>query len=248
MPPIADHPLRYENANELHARPFPTLGAPSRAAYLAIKPSKGGVPRDFVGERAHLIALLDRYGAPHPQPGATHYSGQIGKHRLKWESHTEFLTYTVFIDGAGDRAFDAEVFDVFPDEWLNNAPGVCVTSVNIHVEVAETDDTISKKADAWFVPESLAISRVLDDELVIAGDFRIDTNGHMRFAVFARPDTGDRRIGRVVQRLCEIETYKAMAMLGLTAARTLGPQMQMFDAKLTAILGAGTASVGFGRA
>ncbi|MDA0721808.1 MAG: DUF3422 family protein, partial [Proteobacteria bacterium] len=31
MPPIADHPLRYTMANELHARPFPAVGAPSRA-------------------------------------------------------------------------------------------------------------------------------------------------------------------------------------------------------------------------
>ena len=237
MPPIADHPLRYANANELHARPFPTLGAPSRATYLALKPSKGDKPRDFEADRAHLIALLDRYGAPHPQPGATHYSGQIGKHRLKWESHTEFLTYTVLQDGTGDRPFDGQAFDVFPEDWLADAPGVCVTSANIHVEIADGDDQIASKANQWFVPESLAISRVLDDELVIAGDFRIDTSGHMRFAIFARPGTGERRIGRVVQRLCEIETYKAMSMLGLTRARSLGAQMHRFDVKLTAILG-----------
>ena len=35
MTSISDHPLRYAMANELHARPFPTLNAPSRAAYLA---------------------------------------------------------------------------------------------------------------------------------------------------------------------------------------------------------------------
>ena len=36
MPPIQDHPLRYRLANELHARPFPSLKAPCRAVYLAI--------------------------------------------------------------------------------------------------------------------------------------------------------------------------------------------------------------------
>jgi hypothetical protein len=55
-------------ANELHARPFPTLNAPSRAAYLAITSQTP----DRAAERTHLIALLDRYGAPHPQPDATH--------------------------------------------------------------------------------------------------------------------------------------------------------------------------------
>ena len=78
MTPIEDHPLRYPLANELHARPFPALTAPSRAAFLAIKQPSGAAGRDRAADMAHLIALLDRHGAPHPQPGATHYFGKIG--------------------------------------------------------------------------------------------------------------------------------------------------------------------------
>ena len=81
------------------------------------------------------------------------------------------------------------------------------------------------------------MSRVLDDAAVIAGDFRIDAGGHMRFAVFARPGTGGRRVGRVVQRLCEIETYKAMSMLGLARVRELGPRMGQIDTELTTLMG-----------
>ena len=237
MPPIADHPLRYAMANELHARPFPALTAPSRAAYLAIKPAENAAGRDRNADREHLIALLDRFGAPHPQPDATHYSGQLGKHALKWESHTEFVTYTLFAEGNADNPFDARTFAVFPEDWLDAAPGTRVTSALIRIETAKDDSGITEKARDWFVPESLAISRVLDDELVIAGDFRIDPAGHMRFAVFARPTAGERRLGRVVQRLCEIETYKAMSMLGLSRARALSPRMGAIDQTLTALLG-----------
>ena len=35
--PIEDHPLRYALANELHARPFPSLASPSTAVFLAVK-------------------------------------------------------------------------------------------------------------------------------------------------------------------------------------------------------------------
>ncbi len=236
MPPIADHPLRYAMANELHARPFPQVAAPSRAAYLAIKPAENAAGRDRDVDRAHLIALLDRFGAAHPQPGATHYSGVIGKHTLKWESHTEFVTYTIFGEGLADRPFDAATYGVFPQEWLDAAPGTRITSALIRVEVAADDTGISEKLNDWFVPESLAISRVLDDELVVAADFRIDVGGHMRFAVFARPEAGDQRIGRVVQRLCEIETYKSMSMLGLSRARGLSRTMADMDQRLTSLL------------
>lgn len=236
MTPIADHPLRYAMANELHARPFPIVAAPSRAAYLAIKPANNAAGRDREADRAHLIALLDRFGVQHPQPEATHYFGQIGKHLLKWESHTEFVTYTIFGEGVAERPFDAHTFAVFPQDWLAESPGTRVTSALIRIEVAESDDGIVDKAHDWFVPESLAISRVLDEKLVIAGDFRIDSSGHMRFAVFARPDVEDRRVGRVVQRLCEIETYKAMSILGLHRARELSPRMGVIDKTLTSLL------------
>ncbi len=236
MPPIADHPLRYAMANELHARPFPAVEAPSRAAYLAIKPASNAAGRDRGADRAHLIDLLDRFGAQHPQPDATHYFGKIGRHHLKWESHTEFVTYTIFGEGVADRPFDAATFSIFPEDWLEAAPGVRVTSALIRIEVADGDDGIIEKAREWFVPESLAISRVVENDLVVAGDFRIDHAGHMRFAVFARPHVGNRRVGRVVQRLCEIETYKSMSMLGLSRVRELGSKMAAFDQKLTGLL------------
>jgi uncharacterized membrane-anchored protein len=236
MAQIEDHPQRFALANELHARPFPVVQAPGRAAFLAIKPGQNAAGRDRAADMAHLTALLDRFAAPHPEPDATHYFGQIGKHQLKWESHTEFVTYTILGAGVADTPFDAATFRLFPDDWLQAAPGTRVTSALIRIDVAKDDDQLIADTDDWFVPESLAISRVLDDELVIAGDFRIDPAGHMRFAIFARPTVGKRRIGRVVQRLYEIETYKAMSMLGLSRARSLGPQMGAIDSKLAQLI------------
>ena len=43
---LRDHPRRYELANELHARPFPALSAPCRAAFLAIKREEDAANRD----------------------------------------------------------------------------------------------------------------------------------------------------------------------------------------------------------
>ncbi|MCZ0813026.1 MAG: DUF3422 family protein [Pseudomonadota bacterium] len=237
MPPIEDHPLRYRLANELHARPFPTMRAPSTAAYLAVKRAEGAAARDRDADMEHLIALLDRHGAPHPQPGATHYFGRIGRHTLKWESHTEFVTYTAFTDGLSARPFDPRDFEVFPDDWLETAPGVRMTSALIRISPWKDKDTTRKEVAEWFVAESVAVARVLDDAAVVAGDFRIDPAGHLRFSVTVGPDTGERRIGRVVQRLCEIETYKAISMLGFSRARDMSPRMGELDAELSRMIG-----------
>lgn len=235
MSQIEDHPLRYALANELHARPFPSLEAPAHAAYLAIKPVDGAAARKRGEDIAHLTALLDRFGAPHPQPGATHYFGEVGAFNLKWEQHTEFASYTIFAKGVADRPFDKAAFDVFPEDWLAATPGVRVTSALVRVEKMAPIKAIRSKLDNWFVAESLAVSRILSNAAVMAGDFRIDSGGHMRFCVFVEPGTGPRRVGRIVQRICEIETYKAMSMLGLSQARELSDALGKIDIRLEAL-------------
>ena len=236
MRALEDHPLRYELANELHARPFPSLTAPASAVFVALRPKHNAAGRSRAADLAHLCALLDRYGAAHPAPEATHYSGQIGRHMLKWESHTEFVTYTAFCAGAGERAFDGADFDIFPVDWLAASGMERVTSALLRVELMPEPAALRTAVSAWFVPESVAVSYALDEAAVIAGDFHIDPNGHMRFAVFVAPETGPQRTGRIVQRLCEIETYKTLSMLGFARVRSLAPQLAKFDAQLSGLM------------
>ncbi|MEO1733786.1 MAG: DUF3422 domain-containing protein [Pseudomonadota bacterium] len=236
MPPMEDHPLRYKLANELHARPFPTMAAPCTVVYLAVKRPNEAVSRDRSVDLDHLIALLDRHGVSHPQPGATHYSGQIGRYTLKWEQHTEFVTYTVFSEGLSKRDFDPDDFAVFPEDWLKDAPGQRITSAIIRVMDRPSVEKIGACLADWFVLESLAVSSVADDAAIVAGDFRIDPAGHLRFAMFSSPQTGDRRIGRIVQRLCEIETYKTMSMLGFSRAKDLSGRIGELDNNLSALM------------
>ena len=233
MAGFEDHPLRYATANELHARPFPALEAPSYAAYLAVKDPENAVGRDRGKDRAHLLDLLDRFGAAHPAPDATHYFGQIGKHNLKWESHSEFVTYTIFVEGTAVRPFDPTAFEVFPADWLAGIPGRRLTSALIRIEERPSDKIIREKLADWYVAESVAAVEVLDGAAVVAADFRIDSGGHLRFAVFAGKGITARRIGRIVQRLCEIETYKTMSMLGHARARAIGPRLSAVDDELS---------------
>ncbi len=237
MTPIDDHPLRYALANELHARPFPVASTPCTVVFLAIKKPTAAVARDRNEDMAHLINLLDRHGASHPQPEATHYAGQIGRHWLKWEQHTEFVTYTAITQNVSDRAFNPADFEVFPPDWLMASPGQRVTSAMMRVVDLESDAAVKASLSDWFEPESLAVARVLDDAAICASDFRIDPAGHMRFALFVTQGTGRRRTGRIIQRLCEIETYKAMSMLGFARVKQMTPRIGELDAQLTQLMG-----------
>lgn len=236
LPSLADHPLRYTLTNELHARPFPTIPVPGTAVYLAIMPPDRASTRDRDADFRHLTTLLDRHGVTHPPPGATHYFGRIGRHMLKWESHSEFVTYTAFADGVSVRPFDPADFEVFPADWLASAPGARITSVLMRIEPMKPADMLAQHLTDWFVPESLAASTVLDGAAVVASDFRIDPAGHMRMAVFVEPDTGERRAGRIVQRLLEIETYKTTSMLGFAQVREMAGDMGRIDRLLSSLM------------
>ncbi len=234
MPAIEDHPHRFALVNELHARPAAKIAVPGVAVFVALKPEREAAKRDRGHDRVHLHALLDRHGAGHPAPDATHHSSDLGRHHLKWESHTEFVTYTAFEQGQAARAFDPAAFDVFPDAWLQEAQGKRLTSILFQIEVMSDDTKVmADKLLDWFVPESLAASYVLEGSAIIASDFRIDRAGHIRMAVFVKPGTGGRRVGRIIQRLCEIETYKTISMLGLLRARGLSPAMAALDDELS---------------
>ena len=237
MPPVEDHPLRYATVNELHARPFPALSVPSTAVFIAVKAPQDAANRDRALDRAHLLQLLDRYGAPHPHAGANHYSGVIGRAEIIWESHTEFVTYSAFSKGISDRPFDPAETQVFPEDWMALAPGQRMASVLIRIdELPEDESELIAKTEGWFVPESLALARIAEGEAVIAGDFRIDAAGHMRFAVFVKKGNGPRRVGRIVQRLCEIEIYRSMSMLALFQARDLTESLNRIDPALSALV------------
>jgi len=241
LKPLDDYAGRYALSNELHARPFPELTAPCRAAFVAIKAEENAAERDRSLDMTHLLALLDRYGAPHPAPGATHYSAQLGRGFLKWEQHTEFVTYTIFAEGVADTAFDGSIHAMFPADWLSTAPGKVLTSSLVRVEgvpdMLAATDRVGEVFSAWFVTESLAVSTVIDGTAVGGGDFRIDEHGHIRFAVLVREGTGPRRLGRIVQRLLEIETYKSMSMLALPVARQVAARVVELDRELAQIVG-----------
>ena len=244
MAPISDHPLRYALTGELHARPFPNVGAPQVVAFLAITQaaSNAAQDRDRGADMAHLVSLLKHYGAPLPDADATHYYGAMGKFHLKWEQHTEFVTYTAFCEELSSRPFDPAEFDVFPAHWLDDAPGQRLTSSLLRLmPMPKKTEVMLGPLREWFVPESLAVGEVLDGAAVVASDFRIDPAGHTRFAVFVSEQTGTRRIGRIIQRLLEIETYKTMSMLGFALTREIGGQVGKMDNQISDLMARMTA-------
>ena len=229
---LKNHPLRVSLAEELHARPFPKIMAPTCAAYLAIT-SAGSVAKD----RAILMKLLKAMGHSDQQIEGSHYFVDLGAYKLKWERHTEFVTFTVFTERKAKVLFEDDPHDVFPAEWLQKTKGEILTSCVLEVAGPFTqkaaENMVTQEFFKYFKAEELAVNYVLDKEAVVASDFAIDARGHTRLAILAIGQVGEKRLGRIVQRLFEIEIYKSMAMLTLPVARDIFKQVGDLNTNLT---------------
>jgi uncharacterized membrane-anchored protein len=240
---LADHPLRRALTDELHARPSPGLEAPGRTVFLAIQPPEGAAQRDPRADFGHLSDFLARIGgagASLPAPEAGQHLADLGSFRLKWERHTEFVSYTLYEEGPAARLFAAPLARHFPEDWLGAAPGAVIAA--IEVEVLRAEDRAAAEAlldgalGEVFARDSLACARVIDGNAIAAGDFRIHADGFTRFAVIVHGPAGRRRIGRLVQRLIEIETYRTLAMLALPVARSTAGRLNEVERELSRLV------------
>ena len=241
MSPVFDeYPDRLAVTNELHARPFQPMRAPGRVMQLAFKEPNKAAERDPEHDRAHLLALLDRFGAAHPAPGASHHTVDLGRFLLKWERHTEFVSYTLYEEGETDKLFRAGLADHLPADWIASAPGKVITAIQCELIVSDCResalDILTGPLGGEFSAESMAAAWVVNRCVLAVGDFRIHEGGFSRFAVVLCGDVGPRRMGRVTQRLLEIEVYRTLSMLALPVARQTSHKLTEIERDLTAMV------------
>lgn len=217
MPMQEVHPQREALHHEVHARPYERLGAPLLLSHIALVGSGDGA------DRAHLAALLRARHLPVPGEGDSHLSVDLGGLQLRWEKHTEFHTCTFWKQlGQMPTGFDAMPIAEVPQDWLRAMPGQWLVGLHVLVEPARRLQHEPPASVRQLLSEdSLVGARVMDGAAEVYTDFRLYGDGFARWIVSAG-EVSPRRLGRLVQRLLEIETYRMMALLGLPAAREVG--------------------------
>ncbi len=228
---FAQHPDRALLHNEVHARPPEALTAPLAIAHVVMLADAA----QRAASRAHLAALLrDHHQAP-PDEQTTHLRAEFGPLRLRWELHTEFVTWTFSVPAADELLYarqpDSATAQV-PQDWLAGLPGQCLCSLDLWVLPGRHLET-----------ESLTRQVLREDTLVgarVAGqaevytDFAVHADGFSRIVLLAGA-LPPRRLGRLVQRLVEIETYRMAALLGLPAARQASVVLASAEGELAAL-------------
>jgi len=232
LPP--DHGQRVELNDEVHARPPVAIATPSRISYLALFADWTLGDRDL----EPVTDLAERYGVAPPNPGANHFSADMGEFRVRWERHTEFTRYMFVAPGTDDGPFGNPANVLVPEDWVATLPGRVMVASHAAV-VAGTPDSPDHEALSrdLFAGNPLVGSAVSGGAGRAYTDFRIHGDRFSRFLIEDLSMTPV-QCGRVVQRLFEIDTYRIMALLALPMARQLGPTISEYEGELAGITNA----------
>lgn len=213
---LRNHPERMALHNEIHARPPEAMNAPLAISHTVMVCD--AAQRD--ASRAHVAALLREHHLPLPDATSTHVRMDLGPFRLRWELHTEFVTWTftrtLDADGFGERE-PSTAAEVLPKAWAAGLPGQCLARLHLWVMPTRSLGTQSLVKHVLH-EDTLVASTVADGHGEVYTDFAVHADGYSRMVLLAGSMT-PRRLGRLVQQLLEIDTYRMAALLGLPAAR-----------------------------
>ncbi len=227
-----DHPQRLALHNEVHARPPEPMEAPMAISRVVM----WGNRESAQASRAHLAQLMRDHHLPAPDALTNHVRVDLGAFRLRWELHTEFVSWTFM------RAVDAQVFKQadpmtaiqgVPQAWLSQLPGECLTRLHLWLLTSATPD-IHDQLPQVLRDDTLVASTVAEGHGELYTDFQLHPDGYSRMVLLTGSLT-PRRQGRLVQQLLEIETYRMAALLGVPAAREASQVLADAERELAAL-------------
>jgi uncharacterized membrane-anchored protein len=232
---LKSHPQRVALHNEIHARPPEAMSPPLALSHVVMV----GDALTREASRAHVAALLRDHHLPQPDGESTHIRMDLGPFRIRWELHTEFVTWTfsrsIEATGFGERE-PATAIEAVPQEWLADLPGECLASLHLWVLPTQAFGTTSLVKNV-LNEDTLVASTVADGHGEVYTDFAIHADGFSRMVLLAG-SVASRRLGRLVQRLLEIDTYRMAALMGLPAAREAATVLAYAERELAELAGA----------
>ena len=216
-----EHPLRELVLSEIHARPFQGFSTPRRVLHYAFLTDAAAADR----ARKQLQDRCRALGVAEPGSSANHHLVTIGEARLRWETHSEFTTYSW--DMAPDATERAPSFTaLLAGEFEQPGPLIVATRLDL-VEDRRDIPQMLQGLDAG----TTAVSSLRQGRAVGATDFQLNDDGMTRILLVDR-GLFPHEIGPIVIRLIELETYRTLALLGLPEAWRLQPQINQTEAGL----------------
>lgn len=225
---IATHPLREKLYNELHNRPFQSISTPAQLTHIAIQ-HKGKLKQQ---EHEFISMLCNMFQVNTPAESMPCFSQDFGLFSLRWERHLEYSTYT-FIRQAPltDSPFIKNAIDYVPNNWFERMPGEVIAAVHLVIERENISGPITHNVEQYFDNMSLIASAPVHSQARVWSSFKLHEDGFGRFLIYQQELSAE-QLGRLIQQLLQLDTYRLMATLGLPLAQAINSELSQLDVQL----------------
>ena len=229
------HPDRKRLSDELHARPFHDFdGAGRFIRYVFLYES---TDQDIVSHINNWLSSQDRM----PLDDTEKFRREtFNNYVFRVERHTEFVTIgfimkgEVVRTGLADGAFDKSAWPDLPFSVIEAMPGDLFHAIWIEIGGRPPAKLDPLKVQFMLNSRAEASSQISDGAGQLHCSFDIDENGFSRGVLFQQGITAA-RMGRLVLRVIEMETYRMLALLGLPVAREHLASLVQIERDLTGL-------------
>ncbi len=239
---LSAHPLRQSLNDEVHSRPSADVHAPMMVTQIAVITGETGAD----AETALLRDLAELMGTTAPEDFGNHLAIDLGTDdaavHLVWERHTEFSTYAFSrrcdlmqaqeISDLG-RLFENTPLAAIPESWRAQLPGEVLVGLNLLVLPGNPSDIEARLPEVFGASKCVGAG-MSGGRAAAWTDFRLHSDGMSRILVSTatlRPG----RLGRLIQRLLDVETYRMMALLSFPLAREVTPDLGTIETELSTL-------------
>ncbi|MDL1867587.1 DUF3422 domain-containing protein [Betaproteobacteria bacterium PRO4] len=217
--------------SELNAEVYELINIPSQLSQLVLLSDRQQTNR----ERELVVQLCEHFGIRILNSAFDQLSVELGDFQLRWERHTEYSTYTFYSEGPFDVPFSRPAIAHVPPEWLEKLPGEVLVATHIALEDRRRPSRSMSELSALFSSNTVIGSKVSAGSASVWSDNQIHPDGFTRFLIHD-DNLRSRQVGRLVQRLLEIETYRMLAILPMTMTREIIPQLERYGDQLTGLM------------
>lgn len=231
---LVDIPEYFERKmlhDELNADVYELVNIPLQLSHLVLLSDRQWVNR----ERGLVIELCSHFGIRILNGAFDQLSVELGDVHLRWERHTEYSTYTFYREGPFDEPFARPAIAYVPEEWLAKLPGELLVATHIALEDRRRPGRSMSELATLFSSNTVIGSKVSAGSASVWSDNQIHPDGFTRFLVHD-DNLRSRQVGRLVQRLLEIETYRMLTILPLSMTREIIPQLEQYGEQLIGLM------------
>lgn len=226
---MQEHGLRRRLSDELHARAFHDFDGAGRFIRFVFL-----VGSDDSKILAYINKFLTAASLPVMSSDDKFCLHDMASYALRIERHTEFLSIS-FVEkglraknGLAANAFDAAKLSHMPFSWARNVPAPLFHAIWIEVGGKPLRGLSQARMLDILEGRSVASNNFSDSAAQVHFAFDIDPAGFSRVVIFNQ-DIQSTRMGRIVQRVAELETYRLLALLGLATVKEFSGRLGLIE-------------------